>query len=174
MTVKHRGGAPAKPTIDLTKKAAPVMSKPPQAKLEPKQQQPRRRQYITAAADGPPIAAELPEKLHKNEGRVHKTRNQKQGEILGQIIEKAGDGIPRSLGLRLVLAASEHKYAAAWPIGLLAKAFHVSGRSLWGFEFPDTEIWRPPRLRVFMRSWGEQTARELYGRRRGHRLERPV
>ena len=31
MTVKHWGGAPAKPTIDLTKKAAPVMSKPPQA-----------------------------------------------------------------------------------------------------------------------------------------------
>jgi hypothetical protein len=127
MTVKHRGGAPAKPTIDLTKKAAPVMSKPPQAKLEPKQQQPRRRQYITAAADGPPIAAELPEKLHKIEGRVHKPRTDKQAEILGQIIEKAGDGIPRSLGLRLVLAASEHKYAAAWPIGLLAKAFHVSG-----------------------------------------------
>ena len=80
MTVKHRGGAPAKPTIDLTKKAAPVMSKPPQAKLEPKQQQPRRRQYITGAADGPPIAAELPEKLHKIEGRVHKPRPAKQAE----------------------------------------------------------------------------------------------
>src|SRR6201993_811783 len=98
MTVKHRGGAPAKPTIDLTKKAAPVMSKPPKAKREPKQQQPRRRQCITAAPDAPPIAAELPEKLRKIEGRVHKPRTDKQAEILGQIIEKAGDGIPRSLG----------------------------------------------------------------------------
>src|SRR6201981_538178 len=127
MTVKHRGGAPAKPTIDLTKKAAPVMSKPPKAKREPRQQQPRRRQCITAAPDGPPNAAELPEKLRKIEGRVHKPRTDKQAEILGQIIEKAGDGIPRSLGLRLVLAASGHKYARTWPIGLLAKAFHVSG-----------------------------------------------
>ena len=87
MTVKHRGGAPAKPTIDLTKKAAPVMSKPPKAKLEPKQQQPRRRQYITAAPDGPPLVAELPEKLHKIEGRVHKPRTDKQAEILRRVTD---------------------------------------------------------------------------------------
>jgi len=127
MTVKRRGEAPAKPTIGLTKTAAPVMSKPPKAKPEPKQQQPRRRRYIAAASDGLPSAAELPERLRKIEDRVHKPRIDKQAEILGQIIEKAGDGNPRSLGLRLVLAASEHKDAAAWAIGLLAKAFHVSG-----------------------------------------------
>jgi hypothetical protein len=63
---------------------------------------------------------------------TRKPLTDKQEEILGQIIESAGEGDPKTIGLRLVLAASQHKDAGAWPIGLLAKAFHLSGRQLEG------------------------------------------
>jgi hypothetical protein len=137
--VKHRGGAPAKRIIDLTKtapkplaKMPSVKAKPPEAKPEPKQEQPRGL-YIAAAPDGPPIAADLPEKFRKVEGgSVQKPLTDKQLEILDRIIQKAGDGNPKTLGLRLVLAASEDELATAWPIGLLSKALHASGRSTEG------------------------------------------
>jgi len=153
--VKHRGGAPAKRVIDLTKtapkplvKMPTVKPKPPEAEPEPKQQQPRRL-YIAAAPEGPPIAADLPQKLRKIEGGpVQKPLTDKQLEILDRIIQKAGDGNPKTLGLRLVVAASrfastmassdfsstciEDELAAAWPIGLLSKPLHASGRSTEG------------------------------------------
>ena len=137
--VKHRGGAPAKRIIDLTKtapkalaKMPPVKPKPPEVKPEPKQDQ-QECLYIPTAPDGPPIAADLPEKLRKIEGGpVHKPLSDKQLEILDRIVQKAGDGHPKTLGLRLVLAASQDELAAAWPIGLLSKALHASGRSTEG------------------------------------------
>ena len=80
-----------------------------------------------------PIAADLLEKLRKIEGGpVHKPLSDKQLEILDRIVQKAGDGHPKTLGLRLVLAASEDELAAAWPIGLLSKALHASGRRTEG------------------------------------------
>ena len=137
--VRQRGGASAKRVVDLTKtaprplaKMSPVKSKSPEAKPEPKQDQ-QDRLYIRAAPDGPPIAADLPEKLRKIEGGpVHKPLSDKQLEILDRIVQKAGDGHPKTLGLRLVLAASEDELAAAWPIGLLSKALHASGRRTEG------------------------------------------
>ena len=137
--VKHRGGAPAKRAVDLTKtapkplaKMPPVKPKPPEVKPEPKQDQ-QECLYIPTAPDGPPIAADLPEKLRKIEGGpVHKPLSDKQLEILDRIVQKAGDGHPKTLGLRLVLAASQDELAAAWPIGLLSKALHASGRSTEG------------------------------------------
>jgi hypothetical protein len=134
--VRQRGGASAKRVVDLTKTVPkplanmpPVKPEPPEAKPEPKQQEPN----ITAAPDGPPIAADLPEKLRKIEGGpVHKPLTDKQLEILDRIVQRAGVGHPKTLGLRLVLAASEDELAAAWPIGLLSKALHASGRSTEG------------------------------------------
>jgi hypothetical protein len=121
--------------VDLTK-AAPkptpqVKPKPPEAKPKPEQHQPKRLP-LTAAPDGPPIAADLPEKFRKVEEPVHKLLTDKQVEILEHIIQKAGDGHPKMLGLRLVLAASEDEIAAGWPIGLLSKALHLSGRRTEG------------------------------------------
>ena len=137
--VRQRGGASAKRVVDLTKttprppaKMPPVKSKPPEDKPEPKQDQ-QERMYITAAPDGPSIAADLPEKLRKIEGGpVHTPLSDKQLEILDRIVQTAGDGHPKTLGLRLVLAASEDELAAAWPIGLLSKALHASGRRTEG------------------------------------------
>ena len=111
---------------------SPAKPKAPEAKPEPKQDQ-AGPLHITAAPDGPPIAADLPEKLRKIEGGpVHKPLSDKQLEILDRIVQKAGDGHPKTLGLRLVLAASEDELAAAWPIGLLSKALHASGRRTEG------------------------------------------
>jgi hypothetical protein len=134
--VRQRGGASAKRVVDLTKTApktlarmSPEKPKPPEAKPEPKQE----CLYITAAPDGPPIAADLPEKLRKIEGGpVQKPLTDKQLEVLDRITQKAGEGHPKTLGLRLVLAASEDELAASWPIGLLSKALHVSGRHTEG------------------------------------------
>lgn len=133
--VKHRGGVPAKRVVDLTKtapkplaKMPPVKPKPPEVKPEPKQDQ-QECLYIRAAPDGPPIAADLPEEHRKIEGGpVQKTLTDKQLEILNRVVEKAGDGDPKTLGLRVVLAAAEDEHAAAWPIGLLSKALRFSGR----------------------------------------------
>jgi len=121
--VRQRGGASAKRVVDLTK----TTPRPP-AKMPPVKSKP-----IKAAPDGPSIAADLPEKLRKIEGGpVHKPLSDKQLEILDRIVQKAGDGHPKTLGLRLVLAASEDELAAAWPIGLLSKALHASGRRTEG------------------------------------------
>jgi hypothetical protein len=135
--VKRRGVS-AKRVIDLTKATLKPLSKmppvepKPEPKPEPKQQQPECL-YITAAPDGPPLAADLPEKLRKNElGFVRKTLTDRQIEILDRIVQKAGDGQAKTLGLRLVLAACEDELAAAWPIGLLSKALHISGRPIEG------------------------------------------
>lgn len=112
----------AKTAVPKPGKAVPANPKPHTAKQEPEL-------YIRAAPDGPPIAAELPEKLRKIEGGpIQKPLTEKQTEILNRIIQKAGDGHAKTLGLRLVLAASEDELAAAWPIGLLSKALRVSGR----------------------------------------------
>jgi hypothetical protein len=98
--------------------------KPKQVK-PPKQQQPKR---IIAAADAPPISAELPQQFRKVEEPVTKTLTEEQAAIIDCVVRKAGEGHPKTLGLRLVLAASEDEYAATWPIGLLIKALHASGR----------------------------------------------
>jgi len=136
--VRQRSGS-AKRVVDPTKtmprppvKMPPVKSKSPEDKPEPKQDQ-QERLRITAAPDGPSIAADLPEKLRKIEGGpVHKPLNDKQLEILDRIVQKAGDGHPKTLGLRLVLAASEDDLTAAWPIGMLSRALRASGRSIEG------------------------------------------
>ena len=128
--VKRRG---AKTLIDLTKtqtvfkpaKAAPV--KPP----EKEQQQPKPL-YISPAPDGPLVSADLPEKCRKGFEPVRKPLIDKQIETLERVIQRAGEGHPKTLGLRLVLAASEDEFAAAWPIGALAKAFHVAGHPVEG------------------------------------------
>ena len=111
--VRRRGGTPAKSVIDLTKKAAPLAAKPKARPPEPE------RLDITAAPDGPSISAHLLEKHRKIENKVGKVLTDEQAEILGRIVQKAGVGHPRTLGLRLVLAASEDEDAAAWPIGQL-------------------------------------------------------
>jgi hypothetical protein len=106
------------------KPAAPVAPSP-EPKPEPKQQpQPW---TIAAAEDGPAIASDLPAHLR---GRVEpvRTLTGKQMEILSEIIKAAGDGHPSTLGLRLVLAASRHESAGAWPVGILSRALHVAGR----------------------------------------------
>jgi hypothetical protein len=133
-----RRGLSAKRVIDLTKATLKPLSKMPPvepkpvARPEPKQQQPKCL-CITAAPDGPPLAADLPEKLRKNElGEARKSLTDRQIEILDRIVQKAGDGHPKTLGLRLVLAACEDELAAAWPIGLLSKALHISGRPIEG------------------------------------------
>ena len=135
--VRQRSGVSAKRGVELTKtnpgplvRMSPIKSKPPEDK--PKQDQ-QERLWITAAPDGPSIAADLPEKLRKIKGGlVHKPLNDKQLEILDRIIQKAGDGHPKTLGLRLVLAASEDDVSAAWPIGTLSRALRASGRSIEG------------------------------------------
>jgi hypothetical protein len=104
--------------------------KPKKVKPEPKpeskqQQQPKR---ITAEPGGPPISAELPEQFRKTEELVTKILTEEQAAIIDCVVRKAGEGHPKTLGLRLVLAASQDEYAAAWPIGQLAKALHASGR----------------------------------------------
>src|SRR6516164_4108382 len=133
--VRHRAGAFTKPVIDLTKTVPKPLVRMSLAK--PKAPEPKQDQagplHITAAPDGPPIAADLPEKLRKIEGGpVHKPLSDKQLEILDRIVQKAGDGHPKTLGLRLVLAASEDELAAAWPIGMLSIALRASGRSTEG------------------------------------------
>ena len=126
--VKRRPGAPAKRVLDLATRVTPRV-KPkqvkPDPKPEPKQQQPKR---ITAAADAPPISAELPEQFRKVEQAVTKILTEEQAAIIDCVVCKAGEGHPKTLGLRLVLAASEDEFAATWPIGLLIKALHASGR----------------------------------------------
>jgi hypothetical protein len=126
--VKRRPGAPTKRVVDAARVTPPV--KPKQVKLEPKpkpeqEQQPK---GIVAAPDGPPISAELPEEFRKVEERVSKALTEGQAAIIDRIIRNAGEGHPKTLGLRLVLAASQDEYAATWPIGQLAKALHASGR----------------------------------------------
>src|ERR1700747_2082401 len=94
--VRQRGGASAKRVVDLNKTApntlarmSPETPKPPGAKPEPKQE----FLYITAAPDGPPIAADLPEKLRKIEGGpVQKPLTDKQVDVLDRITQKAGGG----------------------------------------------------------------------------------
>lgn len=115
-----------KKAIDLTKpQATPKPKTPP--KNEPK---PVR---IWAASKGPPITAELPEKHRELREPVQKPLNPKQIEALDRVIQRAGDdNDPKTLGLRLVLAAAHDEYAGAWPIGLLAKALHASGRPEMG------------------------------------------
>jgi hypothetical protein len=116
--VRRRGGTPANPVIDL-KKAAPLAAKPKAPPPESK------CLHITAAPDGPPISEHVPEKHRKIENKVGKVLTDEQAEILGRILQKAGVGHPSTLGLRLVLAASEDEHAVAWPIGLKGIA------SLW-------------------------------------------
>jgi len=123
--VRRRGGTPAKPVIDL-KKAAPQAAKPNAPPPEPK------RLDITAAPDGPPISEHVPEKYRKIENKVGKVLTDEQAEILGRIVQKAGVGHPSTLGLRLVLAASEDEDAAASPIGQLSRALRLSGRPTEG------------------------------------------
>jgi hypothetical protein len=115
-----------KKAIDLTKlQATPKPKTPP--KNEPKPV------MIWAASKGPPIAAELLEKHRELREPVQKPLNPKQIEALDRVIQKAGDdNDPKTLGLRLVLAAAHDEYAGAWPIGLLAKALHASGRPEMG------------------------------------------
>jgi hypothetical protein len=123
--VRRRGGTPAKPVIDL-KKAAPQAAKPKAPPPEPK------RLDITAAPDGPPISEHVPEKHRKIENKVGKVLTDEQAQILGRIVQKAGVGHPSTLGLRLVLAASEDEHAVAWPIGQLSRALRLSGRPTEG------------------------------------------
>lgn len=133
--VRQRSGASAKRVLAKTTsrplvKMPPVKFKPPDDKQEPKQAQ-QERLFITAAPEGPSIAADLPEKLRKIEGGpVQKPLTNNQLEILDRIVQKAGDGHPKTLGLRLVLAASENDLTAAWPIGTLSRALRASGRSI--------------------------------------------
>jgi hypothetical protein len=87
------------------------------------------KQLTTVAAeDGPPLAAELPE---HHRGRApwgaQRTLTEQQLETIYRIIQRAGHGHRKTLGLRLVLAASEDEAAGAWPIGLLAKMLAVAG-----------------------------------------------
>jgi len=82
------------------------------------------------AEDGPPLAAELPE---QHRGRApwgaQRTLTEQQVQTINRIIQRAGHGHRKTLGLRLVLAASEDEAAGAWPIGLLAKMFAVAGQA---------------------------------------------
>jgi hypothetical protein len=83
-----------------------------------------------AAEDGPPLAAELPE---HHRGRApwsaQRTLTEQQVETINRIIQKAGHGRRKTIGLRLVLAASEDEAAGAWPIGLLTKMLAVAGHA---------------------------------------------
>jgi hypothetical protein len=116
---KRRGVSATKRVIDLTK-AAPRPATMPPAKPEPKQ---------PLVPDGPPIAADLPEGHRQMKGGpIKNPLHDKQIEILNEIIETAGEGHPKTLGLRLILAASEHRSAAAWPLGMLSKALRLSDR----------------------------------------------
>jgi len=130
---KRRGGiataSQTKPVIDLTKTAPKLAKAPPVNSAEAKL-----KLQITAAQDGPPIAAELPERLRAPAPwSAQKTLTGQQVQILDRIIRKAGDGHPNTLGLRLVLAAAEDELAAAWPIGLLSKALRAAGHEKEGF-----------------------------------------
>jgi hypothetical protein len=121
-----------KRVIDLTKGKvipkrvpAPAPVQPPEkAKPKPKPMGPK---LIQAATDGPPIAVDLPENHRKSEP-VLKSLTDKQVEILDRLLQKTADGPIQTIGLRLVLAASEDEQAAAWPIGALSKALHLHGR----------------------------------------------
>jgi hypothetical protein len=85
---------------------------------------------IVAAEDGPPLAAGLPEQYRgPAPWSVQKSLTEVQVETINRIIEKAGPGRRKTLGLRLVLAASEDKSAGSWPIGLLSKALGVAGHA---------------------------------------------
>jgi hypothetical protein len=130
---KRRGGiataSQTKPVIDLTKTAPKPAKAPP---VKPAEAKPKLQ--ITAAQDGPPIAAELPERLRTPAPwSAQKSLTGQQVQILDRIIRKAGDGHPNTLGLRLVLAAAEDELAAAWPIGLLSKALRAAGYEKEGF-----------------------------------------
>jgi hypothetical protein len=85
---------------------------------------------VVAADDGPPSAAAL---LEQHRGlapwSAQKSLTTAQVETIDRIIQKAGDGRRKTLGLRLVLAASENEAAGAWPIGLLAKMLAVAGHA---------------------------------------------
>ena len=113
--------------FDLTKTAGSKVAKMVSSRSRPRKAK-QGPVHIGAAPDGPSIAPQLPEGRRKIEGRVANLLTEKQVEILDRIIQRAGDGYPKTLGLRLVLAASEDEIAAAWPIGLLSKALRVSGR----------------------------------------------
>src|ERR1700746_1432269 len=98
---KRRGGiataTQTKRVIALTKTAPKPAKAPPvkPAEVKPKLQ-------ITAAQDGPPITAELPERLRtRAPWSAQKTLTRQQVQILDRIIRKAGDGHPNTLGLRL-------------------------------------------------------------------------
>ena len=130
---QRRGGNTTKPLLDLTKKPVdaanavfkqPAKEPSPKPPVEAKQQ----RLNITAAPDGPPLAPDLPEKLRTPAPwGAQKTLTEQQTQALDRIIQKAGDGHPKTLGLRLVLAASEDECTASWPIGILSKALGVAG-----------------------------------------------
>jgi hypothetical protein len=128
VTYTKRRDVSAKPMIDLTK-AAP--KPPPKAKAPAKQQQPKQLQ-VRAAPNGSPVTAELPEHLRIKAELVRRPLTDKQAATLDAVVQKAGDGPPDTMGLRLVLAASEIEYAAIWSIGILAKALHLSGRKAEG------------------------------------------
>jgi hypothetical protein len=83
---------------------------------------------IGAAPDGPPISADLPEAARRKITEGRKLLTPVQLEILNRVISKAGEGDPQTLGLRLVLAASQDELAAAWPIGMFQAALSFAGR----------------------------------------------
>jgi len=131
---RPRGG---KPVIDLTKKpvkdAANTVfkSKEPNTAMPPLAAKVETKPLaISAAPDGPPIAPDLPEK-HRGPApwSAQRSLTEQQVETINRIIQKAGEGHAKTLGLRLVLAAAEDEQAAAWPIGLLAKAFSAAGQA---------------------------------------------
>ena len=134
--IRRGGNTTKKPLLDLTKKPAADLAQkafaPKPAKVPPPKllAEAKPNLQITTAPDGPPIAAELPEKQRTPAPwSAQKALTEQQVQILDGIIQKAGDGHPRTLGLRLVVAASKDEHAASWPIGLLAKALGVAGRA---------------------------------------------
>ena len=118
----RRGGNSTKSLLDLTKK--PTKASPPKPPVGAK---PLLR--ISAAEDHAPIAADLAEQHRGLAPWVEKALTDQQTAVIDRIIARAGDGDRRSLGLRLVLAASEDECAGSWPIGLLSKAFSVAGHA---------------------------------------------
>ena len=118
----RRGGNSTKSLLDLTKK--PTKASPPKPPVGAK---PLLR--ISAAEDHAPIAADLAEQHRGLAPRVEKALTDQQTAVIDRIIARAGDGDRRSLGLRLVLAASEDECAGSWPIGLLSMAFSVAGHA---------------------------------------------
>jgi hypothetical protein len=118
--------------LDLTK-SAKAPPKPEIKKPEPKALPQPLPLTISAAEDGPPIAANLPEHQRGYVPAV-RTLTSEQLAILADVIREAEaiGGPSQTLGLRLVLAASRHESAGAWPIGQLSRAFWAAGRPTEG------------------------------------------